>query len=110
MSDLEAAIKYAAEKAVLRYLEDGKWIAPDYSNSFKLPQDMLLEIWAMVDIDKVKAAMVARIETELADRVIYSIAAEISEDIKKIMSTQKKRDAIRSFVKANLNTIMRMTQ
>lgn len=106
MSDFELAIKTAAEKAVLKIIADGGWIAPDYSNRFKMPPEMLADIWKMVDQDKLKAAMAARLESELADRIVNLMATEIATDVKQILSVAERRESIRNFARLHMESIM----
>lgn len=106
MSDFENAVKTAAEKAVLKIISEGSWIAPDYGNRFKIPSDMLAGIWAMVDKDRIKLLMAERLEAELADRIMNHMAAEIATDIKQILSVQERREALRAIARKHLDEIM----
>lgn len=110
MSDFELAIKTAAEKAVLKMVLDGSWIAPDYSNRFKMPPEMLADVWRMIDQDRLKAALVVRIESELADRIVNMMAAEIATDVKQILSVQERRESIRHFARQHMDAIMGSTK
>lgn len=107
MTDFEQSVKAAAEKAVLKIIAEGQWIAPDYANRFKIPPDMLADIWRLVDADKIKAKMVERLENELADRIMNHMAAEMATDVKQILSVQERREALRSIAREHMNTIMR---
>lgn len=107
MSDIETAIKAAAEKAVLKIISDGNWLQTDYASRFKLPADFIVSVWGLVDADKVRAQMAARIEAELADRIVNHMAAEISTDIKQILSVNERREAIRSLARQNIEQIMK---
>lgn len=107
MSDFELAVKAAAEKAVLKIISDGSWIEPNYANRLKMPADMMADIWAMVDIDKLKQKMAARLETELADRIVNKMAEEISTDVKQILSVKERREALRSVAREHMDEIMR---
>ena len=106
MSDFENAVKAAAEKAVLKIISEGQWIAPDYANRFKIPPDMLARIWSMVDVSAIEKRMAARLEQELADRVINHMAAEIATDVKQILSVQERREALRYYARKHLDDII----
>jgi hypothetical protein len=106
-TNLEVAIKVAAEKAVLKIISDGSWIAPDYANRFKIPREMLEDVWKLVDIEKVKRAMASRLEEELANRIINRMAEEISTDVKQILSVTERREALRHVAREHMNEIMR---
>ena len=74
MTDFEIALKSAAEKAVLKIISEGSWIAPDYANRFKIPASMLEDI------------------EELADKIINRMAEEISTDVKQILSVKERKN------------------
>lgn len=107
MSDFENAVKVAAEKAVLKIIADGSWVAPDYANRFKMPAEMMADIWKMVDVEKIKRGMAERLENELAERIINKMAEEISTDVKQILSVKERREAIRSVAREHMDEIMR---
>jgi len=106
MSEFEKAIAQAAQNSVLKIISDGNWIASDYASRFKLPTEMLAEVWAMVDIDGLKRKMADRIESELADRIVNHMAAELATDIKQLLSVTERREAIRSVAREHLSHIM----
>lgn len=106
MSQFEEAVAQHAQKAILKMLSEGSWIAPDYSSRFKMPSEMLAEVWAMVDIEGLKRKMADRIESELADRIVNHMAAELATDIKQLLSVQERREAIRSVAREHLGHIM----
>lgn len=105
MSEFEAKVKEAAERAVLKILMEGSWITPDYNSRFKIPTDMLADVWKMVDVEAVKRRMAIRLQEELADRVVNHMAAEIATDVKQILSVQERREALRAVVRENLDRI-----
>jgi hypothetical protein len=109
MSDIEQAIKVAAEKAVLHFVSEGGWVMPDYNSRIKLPPDFMQDIWNMVDREKIKKAMAHRLEEELADRIVNHMAAEIATDIKQILSVQERREKLRAIVREHMDEIVRGT-
>lgn len=106
MSEFETAIAQAAQKSVLKIISEGNWLSPDYAARFKIPADMLAEVWSMVDIEGLKRKMADRIESELADRIVNHMAAELATDIKQILSVAERREAIRNVAREHLNHIM----
>ena len=105
-SEFESAIAQAAQKAVMKVITEGSWIQPDYSNRFKLPPEILQQVWEMVDISGLKKKMAERIESELADRIVNHMATELATDIKQLLSVQERREAIRSVAREHLSHIM----
>ena len=105
MSEFESAIASAAQKAVLKVITEGSWIQPDYSNRFKLPAEILQQVWAMVDVESIKKHMADRIESELADRIVNHMAAELATDIKQLLSVPERRESIRHVAREHLSHI-----
>jgi len=107
MSDFELAVKAAAEKAVLSIVSNGQWIAPDYNNRLRIPPEMLADIWKMVDSEQIKRNLAARLEEELADRIMNHMAAEIATDVKQILSVKERREALRHLAREHIENIMK---
>lgn len=64
------------------------------------------EIWDLVDHSKIKEEMAKRIESELADRVMNHLAAEMATDIKQLLTNQERREALRAVARENLDRII----
>jgi glycosyltransferase involved in cell wall biosynthesis len=101
MSNLEEAIKSAAERAVVKFIGDGAWLIPDYDAS-----DWIAACWKLVDGEKLKAKIAERLEQELADRMVNKIAEELSTDIKQILSVKERREALRALAREHMDAIM----
>jgi hypothetical protein len=108
MTKFEEALKNAAEQSLLKIVMDGGWIQPDYENRFKVPGDLLQDIYSMIDREALKAAIAKRLEEELADRIVNALAAEISTDIKQILSVKERREAIREVARQHLVGIAKL--
>lgn len=106
MSDIEQAIKTAAEKSILKMVADGAWFTADYNNRVKLPTEFMTQVWALVDTKKVQARMAERLESELADRIVNALAAEMATDIKQILSVSERREALRQVARNHVERIM----
>lgn len=107
MSDLEQSIKVAAEKAVLKYIEGGGWLLPNYESRFKVPPEWIASCWNLVDADALKKKVAIRLETELADRMVNSIAAELATDIKQILSVKERREMLRGLARDHMDSLMK---
>ena len=105
MSDFENAIKRAAESSLLKIISEGQWIAPDYANRFKIPGDLMARVYALVDTDAVCSRMAERLNEELADRIVNHLAAEISADVKQILSNKERREALRSIARQHIGNV-----
>ena len=110
MSTFEKAVTEAAQRAVLKAMTDGSWIATDYSTRFKIPPEVITQAYEMINKDQLKAQLARRLEAELADRIVNHIAAELATDIKQILSVQERREMLRNIARENLDAIMRAGQ
>lgn len=106
MSDIGEKLQQQAEKSILSMITSGNWIQPDYAARVKLPQDFMEAVWQSVDQDKIKAQLARRLESELADRIVNHMAAELATDIKQILSVKERREAVRALARKHLNEIM----
>ena len=106
MSDFEQAVKAAAEKAVLKAIQDGSWLMPNYENRLKIPVEWIAECWNLVDVNKLKVNIADRLERELADRMVNHMAAELATDIKQILSVSERREMLRGLARKHMDAIM----
>ena len=107
MSDFDTRLREAAEKAALHAIAGGAWLQPDYASRLKVPPDLLKAAWEMIDVHGLKAKLAARIESELVDRIVNHMAAEIATDIKQILSVKERREAIRHIAREHMEAIMK---
>lgn len=108
MTDFEKAVKEAAEKAVLKFVQDGGWLMPNYESRLKIPVEWVAECWRLVDSAKLKAKIAERLESELADRMVNHMATELATDIKQILSVQERREAIRAIAREHVESITKL--
>lgn len=105
MSDFQQQVQQASERAVLKFIGDGAWLLPNHEARLKIPQEWIAECWRLVDADKLRTHIAARLEAELADRILNHMAAELATDIKQILSVKERREALRSVVRDNLDKL-----
>lgn len=105
MTDFETRLKQAAENSLLKIISDGQWVMPDYGNRFKLPADFMAGVWGLVDAAALKAQLAKRLESELADRIVNHMAAEIATDIKQLLSDKERREALRSLARQHIDSL-----
>lgn len=107
MTTFEDQLKDAAEKAVLHHIGSGAWLMPNYESRIKVPADWMAEMWSMIDRQSVMQHFAAKIEEELADRMVNHIAAELATDIKQILSVKERREKLRSLARDHMEAIMK---
>ena len=106
MTDFEQAVKVAAEKAVLKFVEDGAWLIPNYENRLKVPVEWIADCWRLVDSAKLKAKIAERLESELADRMVNHMATGLATDIKQILSVKERREMLRGLARDHMDAVM----
>lgn len=107
MSNFEQDLKTASEKAVLKFVQEGGWLMPNYESRLKIPVEWVAECWNLVDQEKLKAKIAARLEDELADRMVNHMAAELATDIKQILSVQERREMLRGIARQHMDAVMK---
>ena len=107
MTDFETRVKAAAEKAVLQFIGSGGWLLPNYEARLKMPAEWVAECWKLVDADKVRAQVAARMESELADRMVNHMAAELATDIKQILGVKERREMLRGLARDHMDAVMK---
>jgi hypothetical protein len=108
--DFGQTVRGLAEAAIIKIIREGTWVQPSYQNRVQLPAQFMEEVWALVDTDKVKQELAHNIEKELANRLVNFIATELATDIKSVLSVKERREAIRAYVRKNLNQIVKTTE
>ena len=106
MSDLDLRVKEAAEYAVLKFIGSGGWLLPNYESRLKIPAEWIADCWRLVDADRLKEQIAARLESELADRMVNHMAAELATDIKQILSVQERREMLRGLAREHMDAVM----
>ena len=107
MTDFENSVKEAAEKAVLKFIQDGGWLLPNYDSRLKVPVEWIAECWRLVDSAKLQAKIAERLESELADRMVNHMAAELATDIKQILSVTERREMLRGLAREHMDAVMK---
>ena len=102
----EERVTQELQTSLLKSIRDNDLVAPSYNQRLKIPQEVVEDCWNMVDIGKVKEQIAELIESQLAERIVNSIAAELATDIKQILSVKERREAIRSLARNNMDAIL----
>ena len=106
MSDFDLRVKEAAEYAVLQFIGSGGWLLPNYESRLKIPAEWIADCWRLVDADRLKEQIAARLESELADRMVNHMAAELATDIKQILRVQERREMLRGLAREHMDAVM----
>lgn len=107
MTDFEQAVKAAAEKAVLNFVQSGGWLQPNYDARLKIPAEWLADCWRLVDAEGLKQKLAERLESELVERMVNHMAAELATDIKQILSVKERREMLRGLARDHMDAVMK---
>lgn len=102
--DFMRAMAQQMQQSVLKQFSECARI--EYRDKHAVPRDIIDGAWALVDRDKLRAQLAARLEKELADRIVNHLATEISTDIKSILSVRERREALRAIARENIESIV----
>lgn len=93
------------ELSIRKQIQDTKLVNIPYSGMITVPQDFIQDVWDSMDKESIKQKLADRLESELVDRIVNHMAAEISTDIKQVLSVKERREAIRSVCRDNIDSI-----
>ena len=108
MKTFDEKVKEGAEQAVLKFIETGGWLMPNYESRLKIPVEWISDCWKLVDGQKLKEKLAERLENELADRMVNSMAAELATDIKQILSVKERREMLRQLARDHMDSLMKL--
>lgn len=108
MSDFEKDLLNSVKCSMVKQIDKTDFISIPYDCRPKLPPEFMQRAWEMVDQDSVIEKLSQRLESELVDRLVNSIAAEMATDIKQVLSVKERREAVRSLVRDNIDSLTRL--
>jgi len=105
MSKFEEDLMNSVKCAMTKQIANQDFIKIDYNDRAKLPSDFIEKAWGLIDQDDLIKALSKRLESELIDRLVNHLAAEIATDIKQVLSVKERREAVRSVVRDNIDKL-----
>lgn len=105
MSKFEEDLMNSVKCAMVKQISNQDFIKIDYNDRAKLPSDFIEKAWGLIDQDKLIESLSKRLESELIDRLVNHLAAEIATDIKQVLSVKERREAVRSVVRDNIDKL-----
>lgn len=95
-------VQQSVEHSIVSLLAKGDWLNIDYTNRVRVSPDLLQECYQEIDLQRVKAALIQRLEDKLADKIFNNLATEIATDVKSIMSSQELREQCRGILRNHI--------
>lgn len=100
--EFEDAILSAAKQSIVKMFTDGNFVMPDYANRVKIPADLVSQVYGLIDFDEVLKILRPRINELVADRIAAAMSQELTTDVKRILSHEPTRLALRCAVMGEL--------
>ena len=98
-------VAQAVEEAVVRELAKGSWLQVDYSQRPKIDGDFLRTVYAAIDKPRIVRLVTARCEERVADAIFNSLATELANDVKGILSRSVLREEFREILRLRIHGI-----
>ena len=108
MKDFEQDLMNSVKCALTKQINNTNFIAIHHDDRMRLPEDFIQKAWGLVDQDELLKKLTARLENELVDRLVNQMAAELASDIKQVLSVKERREAVRSVVRENIDTLTKV--
>lgn len=89
------------QAALLKEIKRGSWLKIDYG-AVSIPSHEIRAAYEKIDMDKVNALILQKIEERVADTIYNSLATEIATDVKKVMSNCELREDCRAVIREKI--------
>ena len=110
MSDFDKQLQEAVQQSVLKMVRNGDLVLPEYAARAKIPPAKVQELYDAVDWGRVRALVLAEIESAVADKILNAMAAEMATDIKQVLSNKELREEVRGFIRAGVRRVVEAQQ
>jgi DNA-binding transcriptional regulator/RsmH inhibitor MraZ len=90
---------------ILKGIAKTDLISIDYANRINLPKDLINEVYKKIDIEKIKAKLVERLEDEMAEKIVNKMITEFANDVKQIMCNKELREDLRFYMRDKIKQI-----
>lgn len=95
-SEFEMDVMRAIRKSMIDSITKGDWVHVSHVGRPTIPASRLKSIYEQIDWVRVQAICIEEVEEMLAQKIIHSMATEVSTDVKKIMSNTELREDLRA--------------
>jgi hypothetical protein len=103
MENFEKDLMQSIQNNMLNQVRKAEFIQTGYgAPKVTIPQSVLNDCFNAIDIEKVKQLITARIEEEVAGKIVNSLLTECANDVKQIMSNKELREDLRGILRAKI--------
>jgi hypothetical protein len=94
------------ERSVLKKIGSGEWLQIDYKDRISIDVELLKDVYASLDMGRVKSILTDKLHNHIADKILNSIAAEIATDVKQILSQKELREDVRATLREKVREVV----
>lgn len=105
MNDFNGKLIEVIQQKIIKGIANQELISINYNDRISLPKSFIQEVYDALDINKIKARLIEKLENEMADKIANKLMTEYSNDIKQIMSNQELREDLRCFARAKIKEL-----
>lgn len=93
------------QRTLIDFIAKGDWLKIDYSARVPVDLSLLRRIHDSVDMGRVVSLVKERVEEKMADTIMHSMAQEITNDVKSIMSNRELREDVRGTIRTKIRQV-----
>ena len=105
IQDTVVDIVQAATNSVANFFKTDKWFNHSCRDRVKLPESLIREVYESIDMEQVKSQLKGKLESRMADAIFNSLATEIANDTKKVMSNNELREDCRAVIRQKIRAM-----
>lgn len=98
----ENEINEAIKSCVIKFIATGEWLKLNYDQRISVDQKLLRDVMSSIDMANVIEIVKGDVERRIADSIMNSMATEIANDTKRIMSNTELREDLRSVIRSKI--------
>lgn len=91
----EQEISLAARRSIVKAINSGEWLKPDYQQRVSWPAALAQKAYASIDYDEVMRHLKPKINEMVADRIAAALSQELTNDVKRVLSHEPTRLRLR---------------
>jgi hypothetical protein len=94
------------QRSVLKKIGSGEWLQIAYGDRVDIDVGLLKDVYASLDMERVKEILADKLHNHIADKILNSIATEIATDVKQILSQKELREDVRATLREKVREVV----
>lgn len=105
MENFEQKLIDMVQQKLIKDIQKQELVKVDYGDRISVPKGFIEDVYASLDLEKIRKKLVENLENEMADRIANKMVTEFAGDIKSVLSNKEIREEMRQYVKARITEI-----